>query len=332
MPSRIAASWIAVSILAMSGCAQLKPSGLFSRFQRKSNPSQDTQLARAEQMLKQNTSTGRKWSLGGAIRDVNQALTIQPKRIAARDPISLANTPTRAPVDIYLNAARLTETQGKPAAAEAQFQTALRHYPKNLNALVGYARFLDRNQRPDAAGKAYQDALKHHPQSPVVRNDLGLFHARAGRLAEASKHLQQAVNIAPDRAMYRNNLAKVLTAEGQIEAAREQLAHVGPAEAAEFNLGVLLQQLGRHSEAEQRFQAALAANPNFGPARQALATMESGTRLAQRPADPRLESNARTTPPAGAPQQTLDAPEISIEFPAAQEGPYVGEPSPAWRQ
>ncbi len=179
--------------------------------------------------------------------------------------------------------------------------------------------------------------------SAVVQNDLGLFHARRDDLAAAAEHLHKAVELSRQRPMYCNNLAKVLVASNQIDAARQQLAKIGPPEVAEYNIGVLLHQLGKTEDARTHLQAALQANPQFTAAQQFLSELpgssvvqQQGPYMAQRLPDLQqqmIDSRAALGDSAAeqAQQYLRDRNVVQLPptTPPAGQGPYLGEPSPA---
>lgn len=227
----------------------------------------DTQLAQA------GTSFGERW------QRTKEALTPKPRVTRAYDATRLASMPESVSPDLYVSAAKVYEQQNNVEKAVESYQQALRIAPQDRQALIGLARVKHRTGDFETANNIYQQVLRTYPQDAVTYNDLGLCLARQGRIQESLSALQQAVQFDPNSRLYRNNLATVLLESGRANEAYSQLAQLlGPA-AANYNVGVLLQQRGSTATARDYFAKALELDPSMEPARRMLDQL-AGTNVA----------------------------------------------------
>ena len=192
---------------------------------------------------------------------------------ASVPPTEVAFDPKSATPELYVGLAQMSHRGGNVAKAREFYQKALAIAPNHLEALLGAARMEDREGRLDVALMLYQRAAAAHPQNASAQNDLALCLARRGDLAGAHRSLEQAIGLEPSKSLYRNNVAKVLVELNQLDAAAAHLAAVHPPAAAQYNMGVLLNERGRAGEAAEYLATALAIDPNMQPARAMLAGM-----------------------------------------------------------
>src|SRR6185436_13637466 len=109
-----------------------------------------------------------------------------------------------------------------------QYEKALEQDPKDLAALLGYARLRDRQGDLEGATRLYEKAAITHPTEAAPHNDLGLCLHRRGMLKQSAASLSKAVTLRPNRPLYRNNLADVLVAMGKPDEAFRQLIAANP--------------------------------------------------------------------------------------------------------
>lgn len=88
-------------------------------------------------------------------------------------------------------------------------------------------------------------ASRRDPSEPEAWNAIAFLHAERRELGQALAAFERASALAPDHAP------------------------------TEFNIGFVLQRLGRHAEAIERFRRALALDPDLARARAALARSEA---------------------------------------------------------
>jgi tetratricopeptide (TPR) repeat protein len=198
------------------------------------------------------------------------------------DPTSLAFKGKPIGADFYVSAARLYEKRDNFAAAEDQYQRALKATPGDLAALIGYAHLLDRQGKFDDATRYYLQAVQQHPQDATAHNDLGLCYARRGMMNESLVALSKAVELQPDRKLYRNNIATVFVEVGQPQKALEHLMIGEQPAVAHYNLACLLHQRGHSQAAAHHFAQAAQHDPSLA------AAQEWAQKLGAAPAGPRM--------------------------------------------
>jgi Tfp pilus assembly protein PilF len=212
-------------------------------------------------------------------RDAMEAAQAAEARRQQFDPIALnrnAGPPTPA---LFVSLADIQARSGNFVQARQLYQKALAAEPNNLEALLCAARMEDREGNLEVAAMLYQRAAAAYPNNPTVLNDLGLCLARQNRLPEADRALQRAVQLEPAKALYRNNMAKIQVELNQIDAAVQHLAAVYPPPVVNYNMGVLLHQRGRSTEAESFLATAVRLDPNLQPAHVLLAEIRPSTPL-----------------------------------------------------
>ncbi len=120
------------------------------------------------------------------------------------------------------------------------------------------------------AGSEFNAALAAAPHDADLLNDVACFHERQGNFAEAERLFRLALAAQPTHERAAVNLGITLAHQGRIQAAFDTFAKVvGPA-AAHSNVGMLLAQQGRTSEALLALNEALRLNPAL-PQAQAVA-------------------------------------------------------------
>lgn len=82
-------------------------------------------------------------------------------------------------------------------AATADYQAAIKSYPKHLGAHVGLAESYVVAQQFDKALAAFTAAVETFPDMPLVYNNRGLFQQHQGRLPEAMADFNKALQIDP---------------------------------------------------------------------------------------------------------------------------------------
>jgi len=109
---------------------------------------------------------------------------------------------------------------------------------------------------------------------PSLRFRYGQFLMLVKRRARALEVFRAVTRTAPNHRRAWNALGILLAERRELESAVEAFEHalaLDPSDAAShFNVGFLLQRLGRHGEAIPRFERALQADPGLERARRGL--------------------------------------------------------------
>jgi Tfp pilus assembly protein PilF len=229
-------------------------------------------------------------------------------------------TPTGpATPEQVISIAQTCERQGNVQQARVHYQRALAMSPGDVEVLRAAARMEDRLGQLPLAEHLYRQAVTTNPQHAGALNDLGLCLARQGKLDASLQMIEQAVQLQPSKPLYRNNAATVLVEMRQDQRALAHLTAVHGSAAANFNLGQLLVQRARPSEAVPYFVAAIEQQPDLVAAQEALAELQgvqSGT-ISETAATP--ATDAVTTPSTPV---TEAVPEVATQpkSPAATSG------------
>ena len=193
------------------------------------------------------------------------------------DPISLGFASGPPNADLYLSMAKMSDQGGNSSHARSMYHRALTIDSNNLDGMLALARLEDREGQLDAALHYYRQAVQMHPKSAQALNDLSLCFARRGQLNDALAPLEQAIRLEPNKALYRNNISKVLIELNQLNVAMQHQSAVQTPAVAQYNIGVLLHQRGRDTEAVQFLAGANQADPSLAAASTLLAQLTKPT-------------------------------------------------------
>jgi len=103
--------------------------------------------------------------------------------------------PATATQEGYLTAVLALEKNGKFAAAQAAYQTALNRWPEDLAALIGLGNTHYMLGNLNRAEQAFRKATTIHPESAVAYNNLAQSLADQGKRGEALAAAQHAVEL-----------------------------------------------------------------------------------------------------------------------------------------
>ncbi len=95
----------------------------------------------------------------------------------------------------YMNAAVALEKNVAPDKAEAVYDAALKHWPRNLGALIGKGNAAYAQGATQRAEQAYVQATLHHPDSAIAYNNLAQTLADQQRYPEALASANRALSL-----------------------------------------------------------------------------------------------------------------------------------------
>ena len=157
--------------------------------------------------------------------------------------------------------------------------------PDAVSLRLREARLLRDLGRRKAAIQAYEHALPFAEREGSIRCELGEVMRDAGDIRGAIATLQEGVHLDRTSAECWNSLAVTLGGARRVDEAerafRQAVALDPNNHYYSYNLGFLLLQYGRTSEAREWFEKSAAANPHFDAARQRLAELARSRRPAQ---------------------------------------------------
>lgn len=228
------------------------------------------------------------------------------------------------PANLHLKHAQWRENVGDLTNARKSYQVALQENPKSLEAKLGLARLDQLAGRSADAEVGFQNALKSRPDDPQALNALGQFYGSQKQWNKALPLLEKAADGAPGELTFRHHLAVALAQSGDMQEAFQQFKQVSGEAEAHYNIGYLLMEQGQKAMARQRFQRALALNPQLTQAQAMLDEIDG------KPAETQVAevSNPPITFPKNPIQQTAATRTIPIQ---ANVTPQQLTPPTKWR-
>jgi Tfp pilus assembly protein PilF len=174
---------------------------------------------------------------------------------------------------------------GNAYALERRYDEALGEYDvaAQLNPEIATPHFeaakvlLARGDAAAAVARC-ETGLERDPGSFYGHYTLGVIFQKAGQPLAALKSFRRAVELNGNDPRARTNLASAAMKAGDVDLAKTQfeamitLKH--QVAGANYNLGLIADGRGDRAEAVKRFKLALAADPAFAPAREALARLK----------------------------------------------------------
>lgn len=153
--------------------------------------------------------------------------------------------------------------------ARAEFQKALKIFPKHLDALYNLAVVCEKLNQPDEAIATYKRYLDVRPNDPDVWTQLGVLYDNGGQKAESQAAYEKALAADPDFGRAHHNLGVLLHEQGQLDAAEKHLKTFLELEEkagrrnsdAFYSLGTLRLSQGNLKEAKSLLQKALDEDP-----------------------------------------------------------------------
>jgi tetratricopeptide (TPR) repeat protein len=178
-----------------------------------------------------------------------------------------------------LQLARQHMQNGRYIAAKDIYSSIRDVQPDNFDAVCGMGAAALAMKLPDLAIAALSYALKLQPQSPVANAMLGDVLRSVSRFSEAEALFRTAHATAKNDPFILSSLALTLNSLGRPQDGLEYAAAAVKAGAkfplAHHALGVNLASFNRNAEALAAFKAAVAADPSFAPAREAMEKLAS---------------------------------------------------------
>lgn len=175
---------------------------------------------------------------------------------------------------------KLKEEEGKLTDARTGYEKVLAEEPNNVEAVLGMSRMNVKAQRMVEAEQGFTQAMKLSPKSPAVLSEVGQFYAQQQRWEKAIPLLQEAQRIEPHEKSHQFTLAVTLTKAGRISEALPHFTDAVGEAAAHYNVGRLLVESGKNTQAEEQFTLALAKDPALSDAQFFLDEIRAGGKTA----------------------------------------------------
>jgi serine/threonine-protein kinase len=168
--------------------------------------------------------------------------------------------------ETYVTLGRIHDSTGKPDLALAEFQQALSLNARDASAVTGLAYAYEHAGRNTDAEAAFRRAAIMRPDDWNGYETLGKYLQRQRKYSDAIAQYQHALQLTPDNAQVLVNLGGAYADSGDAsnlplaESALKQSIQLSPSYGAYANLGFLLYQEHRYSEAIEATQHALTLN------------------------------------------------------------------------
>ena len=203
-----------------------------------------------------------------AHKNLSKVLIWAGKNEAAEKYLGMAEAAALEDWEVHFNAAMVAirERRDYETAIE-RLDRALALKPDSplVHDLLGSA--YQATGEVEKAIAAARRAVALDPSLAVAWNNLSSAYYRAGDLDQALQAVEQALELDPNYAEAFNNLGAVQFSSGQLEEALESFQRAISIRAGDFpkakiTAGLVLGELGRHSEAKAYFEDAVRSNPD----------------------------------------------------------------------
>jgi tetratricopeptide (TPR) repeat protein len=182
--------------------------------------------------------------------------------------------------------------------ARSLYQRALKKDPKHGEAMLGLARLYARLGDRDRSAEAYRKYLELYPKNAEVCHEVALLYGRWKDWAGAAAWCEAALRLDPENRTYRKTMGFCLARAGQWEKAFGALCAVVPEAQARYDIARVMDDTNQAAASRQQLQLALQADPNFAPAREALAELDAGSPAGE-PGSPVPSAAPNPVVPAG---------------------------------
>jgi tetratricopeptide (TPR) repeat protein len=157
------------------------------------------------------------------------------------------------------------------ARAKAEYQKALKIFPRHVDALYNLAVACEKLGQNDEAITHYKRYVELAAHDADAWTQLGLRYEAAGKKAEAQQAYKQALTVNPGYGLAHHNLGVLLQEQGKLDDAQRHLETFVKIEAAlqrkngdaYYSLGALHLARGQVKEAKRLLQQALDVDPSI---------------------------------------------------------------------
>lgn len=187
--------------------------------------------------------------------------------------------PSDLTIPAYLKLVAQYRSESRVTEAKEVLHHVMRMDPRNAEAFNRMSQLEWEVGVPFDAIRTQRHAVELQPNEPDYRRNLGEFYRRVGRLNEAQEQFAAALTLRPNDPEVLTVLGVVLAQLGRFGEALDRCqlaARLAPRiPTPHMAMGVICSQQGKTDEAKAHFEAALAADPNFIPARDALSNLRA---------------------------------------------------------
>jgi Flp pilus assembly protein TadD len=176
------------------------------------------------------------------------------------------------------------DARGRGDEALDQYREALEIRPSDSNALSNFAQAsfakgerLQRGGRNAEALASFRAGLRYKPDNALAHSYAGAILTQTGDLAGAITEFRQATTLDPSLSRGYMGLGVALAQSGRVieaeSAMRQAIAKDASSIEAQYDLGLIEAAMGKRREALVAFGTALRIDPNYQPAKEAVAAL-----------------------------------------------------------
>lgn len=178
------------------------------------------------------------------------------------DDFKIAKKELKSADDTLLKYAQLREDMGDHSTALDRYRELLTDNPDNVNARLGIARIEYKTGRVHEAEEILKATARLHPQNQQVWIDMGRIQSERQQYDASIESLQKAVAIDSSSQVARFELGLAMARGDRLDEAKSHLSFAVGNSGALYNIGYVLHEAGRDSEAMHWFRQALDSFPD----------------------------------------------------------------------
>lgn len=180
--------------------------------------------------------------------------------------------------------------------ARHNYQRAIQIDNRHIPAYLGLGRLCSLVGDHATALSTLDQGLTHAPNDASLWFERGMVLGRQQRFDEAIQNLSRAAQLEPGNVHYTKSVGLMLARAGRPDEGVSWLGRVMPEAEARYNVGRMMQHIGRPEDARLQFESALRANPNHDGAIAALEMMTgAGRTFTETMAGPRPHAATNAT-------------------------------------
>ncbi len=272
--TRASCKFMAVALIAMTGCSTMKPSWLPG-----ATSSPPDALGQKTVKVPSATATSQAPMSQAPVSQAPMTQAGERHDIPKPEvPENLSKDEKKALAEYYTDLAKgIDLEQGrKYPQARVLFEQLVGKYPNRYEAYQRLAHICDRQKRYTEAQELYSQAIQLQGKEPDTDlfNDLGYSFFLQGKLDKAESAMLKAVALRPKEPKYHNNLGLVYGHQKRFDQAWEEFRRAGGEADAFYNLAFVKASLNDFEGAKASFRRALAIDPAHERARRALRAFE----------------------------------------------------------
>lgn len=165
--------------------------------------------------------------------------------------------------------ARYQEDVGEYAEAIRRYRELSIAYPDNIEARLGLARVENTTGRFAQAEEILKELAARYPENTQVQLELGHLYSNREDWNAATAAFEQACRVSPHDQLCRYELGIALARNGLFDDALPHLTFAVGSPAAHYNIGYILHEEGRNTEAADWLTHSLSLHPDQKTAAQA---------------------------------------------------------------